>query len=269
MMKRTHALSRRNVRLGAVLGLVLIASWGCAREPNLVMEESTVGAWIPMNNTFAIPEREDQSEDTLYFWTGVLVQIGDYPRNERSHQEPTRFEFDKVTFWSGQDEPDRTLSRTDFPAGTIFWINIVSAYDLSDESFTAVAEPMTTEDVRLLYPHPLPTTHPCYGITAPEECLRTARIHEGLEDVLGVITYWQGKKGFRVSGLQEEARFGNSFSFYFEDRFRVDVYSVTDSAVTEIARYDYGAIDKIVIEAELNPPEDGEKQDPPWPGLNP
>jgi len=244
----------RPLRFFWFLLAVLAMTQASCGNPKLVMEDNELGSWIAMNNTFAMPPPADREVDKIYFWTGILIQIGNL------HAEN---EFDEVNFSKNGSLVGTALKWSDYPSGEAFWVNIVSR---SSENHV---DPLKPEKVLELCPGPYLSPHPCSVATGDPICLRTAQLHPGMDRVIGVITYWQGPNGFDLEAKQEEEFLDNRFDFKLKDDFKVEVYEISTGTnprtVTPIITHDFGAIDLITVKKKPTGPQDGDKQDPPWP----
>jgi hypothetical protein len=227
-------------------------------EPNLVLEDNCLAAWIAINNTFIDTTGRSPSAEQVGYSTGLLFQVGDFDGPPRADslgaRDGTRFLLDKITFHLKGQPLWNPLERDD----PVFWINIVSDYP-------GHLDPISPPDALELYPNPRYDNDPCPEINAPVRCLRHRTIHEGTRYLFGIITYWQGANGYRIAARQDDQHFANRYKFWFEDDFRVEVYQVTDSGLTLVKTFAKGEIDQIKLERMTNGPQDGDKQDPPWP----
>jgi hypothetical protein len=231
------------------------ASSPASAKGELFIADNALGSWIAINNTFAMPDMANRTAGTNYFWAGVLLQIGDYPAAPNTR--PTRFEFDYVAFSKAGQGVHPPLRRSNDPA-QIFWVNIVSKRDNA-------ALPMDSAEVANLYPSS--GADPCAGSTVPDtRCLRGMMIHGGMERVMGVVTYWQGKQGYQLETAQKADDQGNSYLFKLLDEFEVEIFDLSSGTPTSVGKYPVGAIDRIEVAGRVGPPSEGDKMDPPWPG---
>jgi len=222
----------------------------------LVIEDNALGAWITLNNTFALPPLNTRDQNKHYGWAGVLLQIGDFPALPNT--QPPRFQFEKLYFSKGDSVVGAPLERGSY-ANKQFWVNIVA--QRSDYE-----APMQPTNVALLCPWP--SRSYC---TAPAgvdpRCLRDGKIHGGMDPVLGIVTYWQGTQGFELKAVQPSPELGSSYTFKLLDDFAIDVYTVeNDGTATQDTTYAAGTVDRITVAKRVFGPSDGDKQDPPWPG---
>lgn len=254
----------------------VIGWWLCVRrcstsdpDPQLVLEEDDVGAWMVIDNGFYTPTSPDP--DTIYYWPGVLFQLGAF--------DQALYEFDYVELLSGGTSVEKYgPNETDFE-----WINIVSDYPMTGTDVHS-AEPLEDPN-RAFYLYPNDhvwnccddllvavledNVATCAGLDL-QQCLRNRMLMASLEEVSGILTYWQGPEGYRVEASQNGwVERPNSFEFFFDDGFRVEVYHAVGDEMTEFAEYPSTAhpetIDQIVVHAKDRDPTGGAKQAPPWP----
>jgi uncharacterized protein YkuJ len=224
----------------------------------LVIEDNALGAWIAMNNTFAMPTLASRDPHKHYYWAGILLQIGDYPVLPGT--QPPRFEFDQLYFSKEGKVVGTPLMKGSY-TNKKFWVNVVAKRD------TDYVAPLTDHDVAALYPgtNPAPL---CADATASDSrCLRGNKIHGGMEPVTGIVTYWQGSNGFSLNAVQEAEDLGSKYTFGLLDDFAVDIYDLASTgAATLVKSYTYGEVDRITVAKRAFGPSDGDRLDPPWPG---
>jgi hypothetical protein len=250
----------------AVLGLAQLACNGgggneqppsqtASAKGELFIQDNALGSWMAINNSFAMPEMANRTSGTNYYWAGVLLQIGDYPAAPNTR--PTRFEFDYIAFSKSGKEVRPPIRRTD-DSNQVFWVNIVSKRDNA-------APPMAAGDIAHLYPSP--GGDPCAGSTVPDtRCLRGMMIHGGMERVMGIVTYWQGKHGYQLETVQKADDQANQYLFKLLDDFEVEIFDLSSGTPDTLGTYHAGDIDRIEVAGREGPPSDGDHSDPPWPG---
>ena len=243
-MCRSGELKRR-LRFVTVLLVVLGLAGGCQRggrdeqppaevatptpKGELFIQDNALGAWTVVNNTFAMPDLASRATGTIYYWAGVLLQIGDFPAAPDTR--PTMFEFERIAFSKAGVEVRPPLLRGNY-SNQVFWVNIVSKRDNA-------ASPMAAEDVANLYPSA--GADPCAGAVVPDiRCLRGMKIHGGMDRVIGVVTYWQGNQGFWLETVQRGTDQGNQYTFKLLDDFEVEVFEISTGAPASIGKYPVG-----------------------------
>lgn len=261
-MRSKDAVSHPQRFLVFVLAAVALTHAGCEKSPKLVIEDHLAGSWIAINNQFAVPEPADQESGKKYEWSGILLQVGDYVGDV----DP-QCHFLEVAFFKNGTAVGSSLHRTGF-ADKTFWVNIVSKP--RDASYV---DPMKPDHVLALLPGAYPAGHPCAAIEtsscySPDQsgCLRSRKLHGAMERVTGVITYWQGAQGYDLLARQPDPTRGTGFELRLKDGFKVDVYTIDASGtVSPRESHSYGEIDLIKVAVSCEGPENGDKQDPPWP----
>jgi hypothetical protein len=250
-----------------LLALLAITQVGCPwdnEEQQLVLEYSAIGSWIEINNRFTFPGPLDPPQDPAmrYYWTGILFQIGNFTDAD--------YLFDEVVFSKNGTQVGSVLKWDDYPAEKAFWVNIVSKKFHANH-----LDPLPDPNKVLgLYPGPYPPPGPCSDATSvTPECLRTAMLHPNMERVIGLITYWQGPEGYELEAKQEDdepekKNRGNSYTFRLKDDFRVEIYEinplVSPRTVAPVDTHNSDDIDLIKVKKREKPPENGDKQNPPW-----
>jgi hypothetical protein len=240
------------------IALIVLLMGACDRPSDLVIESGDFASWIEISNTFA----EQQSSDTRVH--GVLFQIADY-------DESPEGVFYRVELLDDTGEVVELLDDTGevekLDRSSFFWINIVS------EPSAQVA-PMQVDDVFKLYPNEKQfEVDPCPP-DLENPCLRNRKLHASTTKILGLITYWQGAGGYRVTakppGSSPDPTESNQFEFWFEDPFTVEIYRINGTQVKSLALGEGVKIGRIIVKKDPAPPPDnGDKEDPPWPTPTP
>lgn len=222
--------------------LTLGAGMTRTRYGSLVIGDSNLATWMPINNSFSV-----NHETSL--WEGVLIQLGDYVDEQG---DPLGVRGTVIL----RDRRGRTrqLKNTEFR-----WINIVAV-----DSFRG--EPMGSGDVAALFPDPANpgacnaveqcVESSCGGAGSSallDRCQRKRSLHGRFVPV-SIITYWHGQNGYEVSVNQLTATRHNQYAFTFKDEVAVFV----DGQAAEFGRLE--RID-VVIEDGFN---HGLHEEPPW-----
>ena len=228
----------------------LILAQGGPQFGNLVIPDTSMAAWMTINNTFS-------GNHELNPWEGVLIQLGDYfPGDEV---------FFSVSFENKGKPVGDTLLRGDFT-----WINIVA----KDPS--KAIPPMNLDDVFLLLPDVDPNVqtscdsvddcafqNSCIQTDEQNGCLRKRSLH-GLFTPVAVITYWQGPNGFDLSVGPLRKNIDTHHIFTFRDIVEIEIYHFPDASPQPLGF----PVDTILINADpgIN---HGDHDDPPWPTPKP
>ncbi len=232
---------------------------------NLVLEHVDAATWAPTNNRFH--HAGTVSEDSSYFWTGFLVQVGNFPDVD--------YVLDSLALY---DATGAVVYSSRLADGDPFvWINIVGSWKDLAKSPT----PLDPDEAFWLFPN-RKVADGCGGsdaVVGPGEvsdvCKRGRQLHPDMERVRAVISYWQGPGGFTAKSTQAPGTDGlyrtdKKFEFWFGDAFEVQAWELVEStdgdhSKDRFDRVSIPAVTRVVVSAK---PEggstEGKTQEPPW-----
>lgn len=229
---------------------------------HLVIEHVDAGTWISTNNRFH--KLITASQDSSYFWTGLLVQVGSFPN--------TGYAFDSLALYDAAGDVEFSSRLGD--GDSFLWVNVVGEWD----DYPKSPVPVFPEEAFWLFPNET-LADTCCGQDysdgpgkVTERCYRGRQIHPDMERVRAVITYWQGPHGFDARSTQHYGpREDKRFEFWFRDDYRVELWKLDDADDADPKNDRFvqveltGPVTRVVVAATKRyGPSEGKTQEPPW-----